>query len=162
MIDIRDAVPEDYETVADLTVIAYIGGGFVDAHSPYAVRLRDTASRAEKARVRVAEMNGEVVGSVTLAEPATPYADVAQDGELEFRMLAVTPDARGCGVGSALVRDVLDIAYDQGCRAVVMSTQADMADARRIYERNGFVPAPERNWSPPSGEELTVLVREIV
>ena len=124
--------------------------------------LRDTAERAEKADVRVAVMEGQIVGSVTIAEPASPYADVAQPGELEFRMLAVSPDARGSGVGSALVRHVLDTAYDRGDRAVVMSTQPDMEDARRIYERNGFVPVPERNWAPVPGVELTVLVRELV
>lgn len=77
-------------------------------------------------------------------------------------MLAVSPDARGSGVGSALVRHVLDTAYDRGDRAVVMSTQPDMEDARRIYDRNGFVPVPERNWVPVPGVELTVLVRELV
>ncbi|NLG54146.1 MAG: GNAT family N-acetyltransferase [Rhodococcus sp.] len=161
MIEIRDIRPEDYEKVADLTAISYVGGGFVDALSPYASRLRDTAFRAKKARVRVAELGGEVVGSVTVANHDSTFADVAQDGEIEMRMLAVTPEARGTGVGSALVRDVLDIAYDQGSQAVVMSTHEKMVDARRIYDRNGFVPSPERNWEPVAGVELTVLVREI-
>jgi hypothetical protein len=44
----------------------------------------------------------------------------------------------------------------------VISTQSDMVDARRIYDRNGFVPAPERNWEPVPGMELTALVRELV
>ncbi|MFC0450698.1 GNAT family N-acetyltransferase [Rhodococcus jostii] len=162
MIEIRNATPDDYEAVADLTVIAYVGGGFVEAHDPYTNRLRDTAERAEQADVRVAVKEGQIVGSVTIAEPATPYADVAEPGELEFRMLAVSPDARGSGVGTALVRHVLDTAYDRGDRAVVMSTQPDMEDARRIYDRNGFVPVPERNWVPVPGVELTVLVRELV
>ncbi|MFC9360475.1 GNAT family N-acetyltransferase [Rhodococcus sp. NPDC057014] len=162
MIEIRNATPDEYEAVSDLTVIAYVGGGHVEAHDPYTNRLRDTAERADKAEVRVAVMEGRVVGSVTIAEPASPYADVAQPGELEFRMLAVSPDARGTGVGSALVRHVLDTAYDRGDRAVVMSTQPDMEDARRIYDRNGFVPVPERNWAPVPGVELTVLVRELV
>ncbi|MBC2643664.1 MULTISPECIES: GNAT family N-acetyltransferase [unclassified Rhodococcus (in: high G+C Gram-positive bacteria)] len=162
MIEIRNATPDDYEAVADLTVIAYVGGGFVESHDPYTHRLRDTAERAEHADVRVAVQEGRIVGSVTIAEPASPYADVAQPGELEFRMLAVSPDARGAGVGTALVRHVLDTAYDRGDRAVVMSTQPDMEDARRIYDRNGFLPVPERNWVPVPGVELTVLVRELV
>lgn len=162
MIEIRDVTPDEYEVVGDLTVIAYVGGGFVEAHDPYTERLRDTAGRVEKADVRVAVIDGRVVGSVTIADPASPYADVAQPGELELRMLAVSPDARGSGVGSALVRHVLDIAYDRGDRAVVMSTQPSMEAARRIYDRNGFVPVAERNWHPVPGVELTVLVRELV
>ncbi|WP_433605805.1 GNAT family N-acetyltransferase [Prescottella agglutinans] len=162
MIDIRPATPADYEIVGELTADVYIGGGFVSVTDTYADSLRDTASRAEQADVVVAEVDGEIVGSVTIAEPASPFADVAEKGELEFRMLAVSETARGKGVGSALVRHVLDVAYERGDRAVVISTQSDMVDARRIYDRNGFVPVPERNWEPVPGVELTALVRELV
>ncbi|MCL2535076.1 MAG: GNAT family N-acetyltransferase [Nocardiaceae bacterium] len=162
MIDIRTALPADYETVGELTADVYISGGFVSESDTYAARLRDTAARAEHADVVVAEVDGRIVGSVTIAAPESPFADVAEKGELEFRMLAVSESARGKGVGSALVRHVLDVAYDRGDRAVVLSTQSDMVDARRIYDRNGFVPAPERNWEPVPGMELTALVRELV
>lgn len=162
MIEIREVTRDEYEEVGDLTMIAYVGDGFVEADDPYTNRLRDTAGRAEKANVRVAVIDGKIAGSVTMADPTSPYSDVAQPGELEFRMLAVSPHFRGAGVGSALVRHVLDTAYDRGDRAVVMSTQPSMEAARRIYERNGFEPAPERNWEPIPGVELTVLVRELV
>ncbi|WP_137724319.1 GNAT family N-acetyltransferase [Prescottella subtropica] len=162
MIDIRTATPADFDTIGDLTAGVYIGDGFVSEDDVYAQHLRDTAVRAEQARVMVAEVEGEIVGSVTIAEPGTPFADVAAKGELEFRMLAVSQSARGKGVGSALVRYVLDVAYERGDQAVVISTQPQMADARRIYDRNGFVPAPERNWEPVPGVELTALVRELV
>ncbi|MGF7124174.1 GNAT family N-acetyltransferase [Rhodococcus sp. TAF43] len=162
MIDIRPVTPADYDTVGELTADVYIDGGFVSDSDMYAERLRDTATRADQADVVVALVDGEIVGSVTIAEPESPFADVAEKGELEFRMLAVAASARGKGVGSALVRHVLDVAYDRGDRAVVISTQPDMVDARRIYDRNGFVPAPERNWEPIPGMELTALVRELV
>ncbi|MFD4366464.1 GNAT family N-acetyltransferase [Rhodococcus sp. NPDC058521] len=161
MIEIREVAPDEYEAVADLTLISYVGGGHVDAHSPYTVTLKDTAGRAEKATVLVAEKDGTLLGSVTIAEPGSPYADVAGPGELEFRMLAVSTDVRRQGVGSALVRHVVDVAYERGDHAVVISTQSDMEDARRIYERNGFVVDPERSWEPVPGLELTVLVREL-
>ncbi|RVW05384.1 GNAT family N-acetyltransferase [Rhodococcus xishaensis] len=161
MIDIRPVTPADYETVGKLTADVYIGEGFASGTDRYAELLRDTATRAEKAEVMVAEFEGQIVGSVTIAAPGSPFADVAEKGELEFRMLAVAKSARGRGVGSALVRYVLDVAYDRGDHAVIISTMPDMVDARRIYDRNGFVPAPERNWEPAPGIELTVLVREL-
>ncbi|XGU19936.1 hypothetical protein ACETU7_00385 [Rhodococcus sp. 3Y1] len=61
---------------------SYVGGGFVAGGSPYAERLRDTATRVEQGRVLVAVLGDEVVGSLTIAEPGTPFADVAQKGEL--------------------------------------------------------------------------------
>ncbi|QBJ95178.1 GNAT family N-acetyltransferase [Rhodococcus sp. ABRD24] len=162
MIDIRAVTPAEFEAVGELTAQVYVEGGFVADSDRYASQLRDTKTRAEQAEVVVALIGGEIVGSVTIAEPTSPFADVAGDGELEFRMLAVAPSARGKGVGSALVRHVLDIAYDRGDRAVVISTQPEMVEARRIYDRNGFVPVPERNWAPAPGIELTALVRELV
>lgn len=162
MISIRPVDPADFDAVADLTVESYVGGGYVAEASSYVQRLRDTAARAEQAEVVVAEWNGEVVGSVTISAPGTPYSDVARSGELEFRMLAVSPAARGKGAGSALVRHVLDTAYDRGLAAVVISTEPEMVDARRIYDRNDFVHVPERDWEPAPGMGLTVLVREIV
>ncbi|MFI8658805.1 GNAT family N-acetyltransferase [Rhodococcus qingshengii] len=147
MIEIREVLPAEFETVGELTVQSYVGGGFVVGGSPYAERLRDTATRVEQGRVLVAVLGDEVVGSLTIAEPGTPFADVAQKGELEFRMLAVSPQARGSGAGTALVH------------SVVISTQPEMVDARRIYDRNGFVPDPERAWEPIRGMELTVMVR---
>ncbi|MGW0040485.1 GNAT family N-acetyltransferase [Rhodococcus sp. NPDC003348] len=162
MISIRPVDPADFDAVAELTVDSYVGGGFVAEASGYVQRLRDTATRADQAEVLVAEWDGEVVGSVTIAEPGTPFSDVAQDGELEFRMLAVSSEARGKGAGSALVRHVLDTAYDRGLQAVVISTEPEMVDARRIYDRNDFVHVPDRDWQPVPGMELTVLVREIV
>ncbi|EME19096.1 GNAT family N-acetyltransferase [Rhodococcus triatomae] len=162
MITIRPVEPTDFDTVADLTVESYVSGGFVAEASAYVHRLRDTAGRSDQAEVLVAELDGEVVGSVTIAEPGTPFSDVATDGELEFRMLAVSPAARGRGAGSALVRHVLDAAYDRGLHAVVISTEPEMVEARRIYDRNDFVHVPERDWEPVRGMSLTVLVREIV
>jgi predicted N-acetyltransferase YhbS len=161
MITIRPVDPSDFDAVADLTVDTYVGGGYVSESSSYVARLRDTAARADQAEVVVAEMNGEVVGSVTIAEPGSAFADVAGAGELEFRMLAVAPVARGKGAGSALVRHVLDAAYDRGLQAVVISTEPQMVDARRIYDRYQFVPSPDRDWEPMPGTPLTVLVREI-
>ncbi|WP_027499188.1 GNAT family N-acetyltransferase [Rhodococcus sp. UNC363MFTsu5.1] len=162
MIEIRPATPADYDTIGELTVDVYVDGGFVSDTSAYVDRLRDTATRAEHAEVVVAVAGDEIVGSLTIAEPGTPFADVAEPGELEFRMLAVAPTARGKGVGSALVKHVLDEAYDRGLARVVISTEADMVDARRIYDRNDFIPAPQRDWEPAPGVELTVLVREFV
>jgi GNAT superfamily N-acetyltransferase len=76
------------------------------------------------------------------------WAEVSRDGEAEFRMLAVAPEARGQGVGSALARWCVDRAREQGCTAVVLSSLEAMRTAHRIYERMGFARSPERDWWP--------------
>ncbi|WP_424806197.1 GNAT family N-acetyltransferase [Rhodococcus sp. 27YEA15] len=161
MIEIREVAPGEYDIVGELTVRTYVDGGFVEAGSPYVERLRDTATRVEQGRVLVAVLGDEVVGSVTVAEPGSPLADIAVKDELEFRMLAVSAESRGTGAGTALVRAVIAEAYERGDQSVVISTQPKMVDARRIYDRNGFVPDPARTWAPIPGFDLTVLVRDL-
>lgn len=154
---IRSATADDFAAVSELTVAVYIGEGLIPASSPYAQTLADTATRAASADVLVAEHLGEVVGSITVARPGTDYAPLARPGELEFRMLAVAKSARGLGVGTALVEAVLAIGTAEGYDSVVISTQSNMVEARRVYDRLGFVHVPQRDWQPIPGVQLTVL-----
>ncbi|NKY84669.1 GNAT family N-acetyltransferase [Nocardia veterana] len=156
---IRPADPDDFDAIADLTVGTYVGEGHVHPDSPYVSELADTATRAAAAEVLVAVRDSQVVGSLTIARPGTPYADIARPGELEFRMLAVSEQARGAGVGTALVRTVIDTAAAEGFPAVVLTTMPAMAAARRIYQRLGFEHVPERDWFTDNGIPLTVMRR---
>ncbi|MGN2636693.1 GNAT family N-acetyltransferase [Nocardia takedensis] len=159
--EIRTAGPRDFEAVGELTLEVYVGEGYVRRHSPYVRELADTPHRAEHAQILVAEHEGRVLGSLTVARPASPYADIARPGELEFRMLAVSKAARGLGVGTALVDKVIEIARAEDFDAVVLTTMPAMLDARRIYDRLGFAAVPERDWQTDAGDPLTVLRLEL-
>ncbi|MFF3225349.1 GNAT family N-acetyltransferase [Nocardia suismassiliense] len=154
---IRTAEPDEYAAVGALTVDVYVGEGFVQEESPYVADLADTAHRGASAQILVAIYADRIVGSLTVARPGTPYAEIARPGELEFRMLAVSKSARGLGAGTALVRKVIDMAKAEGFHAVALTTMAAMSDARRIYDRFGFVPTPDRDWHTGAGELLNVL-----
>ena len=69
-------------------------------------------------------------------------------------MLAVGPAAQGRGVGTALLRRVLDDSLRGGKAGVVCSSMPVMRAAHHIYERVGFERVPERDWSPVPGVEL--------
>lgn len=155
--EIRRAREAEFAAIGTLTVEIYVGEGHVDPESPYVPELSDTATRARSADVLVAGRGDEVLGSVTIARPGTPYADIARPGELEFRMLAVDKRARGAGIGAALVHTVIDTARAEGFEAVVLTTMPLMADARRMYERLGFLHVPERDWKTDAGKPLTVM-----
>ncbi|MFC9963813.1 GNAT family N-acetyltransferase [Nocardia ignorata] len=154
---IRTAQPDEYDAISALTVDVYVGDGYVPADNDYTRELGDAAHRAAHAQVLVALHEGQVVGSLTIAEPGSPYAEIARPGELEFRMLAVSKRARGLGVGTALVRTVIEEAKAGGYEAVALTTMSTMVDAHRIYERLGFVAVPERNWSTDDGLPLFVM-----
>lgn len=155
--EIRGIRPGEFAAVGELTVGVYAGEGHVASESPYVAELADTATRAGAAEVLVAVRDGRVLGSVTLARPGTPFADIALPGELEFRMLAVSKAARGLGIGGALVDRVVQTARTEGFDAVVLTTMPTMRDARRIYDRLGFTHVPQRDWFTDSGLPLTVM-----
>ncbi|MBH0781399.1 GNAT family N-acetyltransferase [Nocardia bovistercoris] len=154
---IRTARPDDLDAVGELTLEVYVGEGYIRRSSPYVSELGDGARRAAHAQILVAEHGGAIVGSLTVARPGTVYADVARPGEIEFRMLAVSKAVRGLGVGTALVRKVIEIGAAEGFAAVVLTTMPAMVDARRIYDRLGFVATPERDWRTDAGDALTVM-----
>lgn len=124
--------------------------------------LRDTARRAREAEVLVAvDADERIIGGVTYAQGDTTWADIAVAGEAEFRMLVVAPEARGRGVGESLVRHCADRARAvPECARLVLSTDAKMVSAHRIYERMGFVRTPERDWEPVPGHRLRTYALE--
>ncbi|HEY7598101.1 MAG TPA: GNAT family N-acetyltransferase [Actinophytocola sp.] len=148
-ITIRLARPEEYEVAGRLTVEAYRASGYPEADSPYAVKLADGATRAREAELWVAVDGADtVLGTVTMAPPTSPWAEVAGKADLEFRMLAVGEAARGRGVGEALTRAVVDRAAELGLTGVVLSSSTEMTTAHRIYERLGFHRTPDKDWQP--------------
>lgn len=148
-ITVRRAVPADYEAIGELTVSAYVADGYLDdpdGHE-YKVILRDTAGRAGDAELLVAvDGTGAVLGSVAIVLAGSRLAEVSREGELEFRMLAVSPDARGRGVGEVLTRAVIERAKEIGVSRIVLSSLIQMYPAHRLYTRLGFQRLPERDW----------------
>ncbi|MBZ3903690.1 GNAT family N-acetyltransferase [Streptomyces griseiscabiei] len=164
-ITIRRALADEYTTLGEITAQAYLGDGLLDfgESDAYLGELRDVAKRAAAADVLVALADDRVLGGVTFVPAGGPMADIARPGEAEIRMLAVAAEARGRGVGEALVRACVERARTvEGCARLVLSTQRSMHAAHRIYERLGFTRTPERDWNPlPDLLDLTLITYEL-
>ncbi|PXY27024.1 GNAT family N-acetyltransferase [Prauserella muralis] len=160
-IRVRPAEPGELEQLGELTYAAYADDCLLD-HEPYGDELRAAARRAEHAELLAAvDADGRLLGTVTVVLPGTPYAELAREGELEFRMLAVARHARGRGVGAALTRAVLDRARALGAARVVLCSMRTMRAAHRLYERLGFARVPERDWTPVPGITLIAFARDL-
>jgi ribosomal protein S18 acetylase RimI-like enzyme len=160
--EIRPARPGEYDEIGALTAEAYLKDGLVPADSAYESTLRDAADRAANAELWVAaDADGLLLGSVTFCCPGSAYREIARDGEGEFRMLAVSPVARGRGVGEALTRHCLDRSRDLGLHRVVMCSASTMAIAHRLYGRLGFTRLPERDWEPLPGISLLAFTLDL-
>ena len=145
----RRARPEEYAEIGAVTIAAY-EPFLLGSQDPYRANLLDVAGRDRDAEVWVAtpDDSDEVLGSVTVCPAGSPWRELAQDGEGEFRMLAVAPSAQGRGVGRALTELVLDRFRSDGASRVVLSSLAEMHVAHAAYERLGFRRDPARDWSP--------------
>jgi ribosomal protein S18 acetylase RimI-like enzyme len=157
---IRDARPDELETVGEIRVAAYLADGFLSADSAYAPRLRALGADGDgDVLVAVSEDadgtgRDEILGTVMIR--SWPGGDLLRTAdEAEVRALAVAPDARGLGIGRKLVSSVIDRARAIGVRHLVLASQPDMVRAHHLYVEAGFTRLPERDWAPLPG--LTLL-----
>lgn len=159
-VTVRLARADEFGEVGEVTARAY--ADFVlGPDDPYLTRLRGADVRAREAELWVAEADGTLLGTVTRTPAGSSWREVAADGEGEFRMLAVSPEARGRGVASALVDHVIDRCRADGDTAVVLSSLEEMRAAHRIYARAGFRRTPERDWDPVPGVHLITYRLEL-
>lgn len=145
---VRRIRPEEYAEAGALIVAAY-EPFLLGPEDTYAEELAAVERRDREAEVWVAtDADDTVVGSVTVCPPGSPWGELGAEDEGEFRMLAVSPRARGRGAGRSMVVAVIDRFRADGARGIVLSSLPQMATAHRIYESLGFVRAPEQDWSP--------------
>jgi len=134
MIVVREAVPDEAALIAELQRTGWreayahlLSPEFLAALPVHAEMFRDGIARG--ANLRVAELDGEVVG-YALAGRA-PEGDPR---ELQLWHLYQLARAHGSGTGQALLDAVL------GDRPAQLWTAEDNPRANAFYARNGFVP----------------------
>ncbi|NYD67309.1 GNAT family N-acetyltransferase [Agromyces atrinae] len=141
---VRLVRPDEYEAVADLSERAYTIE--YEISDDYLASIRDIESRAIEHQVWVAAdaASGALLGTVATPRRGNTISPLAQDGELDFRLLAVDPVARGRGIGDILTRHTIEIARLRGLERVVMNSGPQMVGAHRLYEKVGFGRLSER------------------
>jgi len=81
--------------------------------------------------------------------------------EIHINNVAVRPQFRGHGIGTALLRHVLAEAKQLGARRATLEVRASNEAARRLYERIGFyVAATRRNYYTNPVEDALILWRD--
>ena len=68
----------------------------------------------------------------------------------EVKRMFVKPQARGLGLGGAILSRIEDLARHEGCGELVLETGTNFDAARRVYERGAFRPSDPVLDYPPS------------
>ena len=156
-LEVRDARDDERDVVAALTLRAYAEYATVMAPAAWAGlagAVRAALAATGDAERIVAVHAGRIVGSVLLYPPEVEaYGDLAKRASWpEVRLLAVAPEARGLGIGRALMDECVRRARRAGASALGLHTSASMRAAMALYERMGFVRSPEHDFQPPGAE----------
>lgn len=153
-VDVRVARPGDRGAIEALTLAAYQEyAALMPAHwELYRRNIVSTLAAADPGEQVVAERGGRLVGSVLLQAAGTvlttPRGESIRREAPEVRLLAVDPEARGLGVGAALMRECIGRARESGAAALTLHTTDMMRAAMRMYEGMGFERVPELDLRP--------------
>lgn len=85
---------------------------------------------AKRERCWIAERDGQIVGTIFVVAKSKTTA--------QLRLLLVEPPARGLGLGSRLVNEVVKFSRDAGYKRIDLWTQSELTAARHLYEAAGF------------------------
>lgn len=99
-------------------LVAQIVADFINNYQP------------EWERCWIAEMQGEIVGSVFVVR--------GSEDEAKLRLLLVEPKARGLGLGTRLVEECIRFARRRGYKKLKLWTNSILVEARHIYTKTGF------------------------
>jgi GNAT superfamily N-acetyltransferase len=155
---VREARAAELVEVGELRVAAYNAEHLLDAVPSYAEQLRALGLHGE---VLVAVDGAEILGTATLERWHENSEMATGPEEAEIRALAVAPLARGRGVGGVLVQAVIARATEWKVERLLLHTQPLMVAAHHLYERAGFVRAPERDLEVIPGPTLLAYEKRL-
>lgn len=143
----RDATPTDVPIMLQLSHAGDARGTDTPPLDP--ATLSDPRYRAAfdeivadpKHRLIVAELNGEVVGTLQISYlPGLPNFGMRR-GLLEN--VHIRGDLRGGGYGSTMVKWAIERCREAGCGLVQLTSNKVRVDAHRFYEKLGFAKSHE-------------------
>ena len=90
------------------------------------------------------------------------WSQVPAAGEAELLRIAVSPEARGQGLGRALLEACQRDLAEAGMARLFLEVRPSNAAAIRLYHACGWRPCGRRPGYYPDGEDAALFLREIV
>lgn len=145
---IRNAHPSEFEAIGKLMVLVYSGlPNFPQPNDlpDYYEMLRTVGKLIENPKTELlVAVNQDclILGAVVYLGDMRYYGSKGkapqETNAAGIRLLAVSPESRGAGIGKALTLACIDKAKDSGLSRVILHTTSYMPTAWKMYERMGF------------------------
>lgn len=116
--------------------------------------IADVLNRIDDTLVLGAFIDDRLVGCLTyVGSVDNVHAEHEDIDAASFRYFAVDPKAQGAGIGNAMVCWAIERARQDGKQRILIHTLTMMTSAIQLYERLGFVRAPEQDgcWDDIQG-----------
>jgi ribosomal protein S18 acetylase RimI-like enzyme len=154
---IRRAEARDDDALGDLLI-----DSFLTAYArelPWVVygderrqELRDCATKRQEGVVFVAEVDGELAGTVLVYPPGAPHSEAWLPNTADLRQLAVAPKFFGQALSQPLLDAAEAAAWAMGVERVSLHVRRQATGVCRMYERRGYVRAPDGDLTFPEVE----------
>ncbi len=150
---VREAREEERPSIETVTIAAYEQYATVKSEANwkrYREGILHTLSEENKFERIVAEIDGEMAGSVLFYPPNTDvYGGLLKPFPwAEIRLLAVAPSYRRKGVANALLEACEKKSRKLGCSYLGLHTDNSMEHAIKLYTKRGYVRFPDNDFYP--------------
>ena len=138
---VRDALLQEINEIASLTIEAYREYSQILTSDNWEIMrtsLSNVAEIAKQGQLLIVQRDRELVGSVVYYPPGLSDSRLFQPEWASLRLLAVSPQHRGEGIGQQLSLECIHRAQQDKALTIGLHTSELMVVARRMYERLGF------------------------
>lgn len=138
-VQLRDFCVTDTEALNALGVAAF--EQFADAYEDwpgFRAKISAMSTLVSVGEVVVASCGANIVGAVAYIGPHKPKSDFFPVDWAIMRMLVVSPDARGQGIGRSLAQACIERAQRDHAQVLGLHTSPIMSVAMPMYLRMGF------------------------
>jgi ribosomal protein S18 acetylase RimI-like enzyme len=135
-VKVRQLTPEDLPTLKAIRLRA-----LQDSPEAYGSTYEGTVTRTDDEWRAWFDTATPFLAEGPAGEPlglAATYRDAEEPAVAHLISMWVAPEARGAGIGDALVQQVVTFAVAHGAAAVRLDVVEGNASAIKLYERNGF------------------------
>lgn len=164
---IRRAEPRDDEALGELLIDSFLTAyarelPWVSYGEERRQELRDCATKRQEGVVFVAELDGELAGTVLVYPPGAPHSEAWLPDTADLRQLAVAPKFFGLKLSQPLLDAAEAAAWAMGVERISLHVRRQATGVCKMYERRGYVRAPEGDLTFPEVELAAFILQRPV